>query len=65
MSLFQIFHRKSELKEGIESHLKMATADRVARGESPAEARRAAVAVPRYIGARGGDHRGCDACRFG
>src|SRR5450631_961099 len=43
MRMFQIFHRKSELKEEIESHLKMATADRVARGESPAEARRAAM----------------------
>jgi predicted permease len=40
---FRFFRRKSDLKEEIESHIKMATADRVARGESPDEARRAAL----------------------
>src|ERR1035441_3003814 len=43
MSIFRFFRRKTDLTEEIESHLKMATADRVARGESPAVARRAAV----------------------
>jgi predicted permease len=43
MSIFNIFRRKADLKEEIESHLKMATADRVARGESPLDARKAAV----------------------
>ncbi|MGD0737371.1 MAG: ABC transporter permease [Terracidiphilus sp.] len=43
MSVFGWFGRKRELKEEIESHLKMATADRVARGERPEDARRAAV----------------------
>jgi macrolide transport system ATP-binding/permease protein len=43
MSLFQIFRRKTELKEEMEVHLKMATADRIARGESPDEARQAAL----------------------
>ena len=43
MSGFGFFGRKRELREEIESHLKMATADRVARGESPEEARRAAM----------------------
>ena len=37
------FRRKTDLKEEIESHLKMATTDRVARGESPREARREAM----------------------
>ena len=41
MNLF--FRRKTDLKEEIESHLKMATADRIARGESPAAARREAM----------------------
>jgi macrolide transport system ATP-binding/permease protein len=40
---FRFFRRKNDLKEEIESHIKMATADRVARGESPVEARRAAL----------------------
>jgi macrolide transport system ATP-binding/permease protein len=35
--------RKSELAEEIETHLKMAIADRVARGESPQSARAAAM----------------------
>jgi predicted permease len=43
MRVFGFFRRKRDLAEEIESHLKMATADRVARGESPADARRAAV----------------------
>ena len=43
MSMFQFFRRKRDLSEEMECHLKMATADRVARGESPAEARRAAM----------------------
>lgn len=43
MRVFPFFRRKTDLREEIESHLKMATADRVARGESPAEARRAAL----------------------
>ncbi len=43
MKTFRFFRRKSDLKEEIESHIKMATADRVARGESPDEARRAAL----------------------
>src|ERR1017187_4910617 len=43
MKVFEIFRRKTDLTEEIESHLKMATADRVGRGESPVDARRAAV----------------------
>jgi macrolide transport system ATP-binding/permease protein len=43
MILFQFFRRKTDLKEEIESHLKMATADRIARGEPPADARKAAM----------------------
>jgi macrolide transport system ATP-binding/permease protein len=43
MKIFEFFRRKNDLKDEIESHLKMATSDRVARGESPDEARRAAV----------------------
>jgi predicted permease len=43
MSLFQFFRRKSDLAEEIESHLKMAIADLVARGESPTSAREAAM----------------------
>ena len=35
--------RKADLSEELESHLRMDVADRVARGESPAEARRAAM----------------------
>jgi predicted permease len=37
------FRRKADLSEELESHLRMAVADRVARGESPAEASRAAM----------------------
>jgi macrolide transport system ATP-binding/permease protein len=43
MKIFQFFRRKTDLKEEIESHLKMATADRVARGQSPLIARREAM----------------------
>jgi predicted permease len=42
MKFFSFFRRKAELTEEIESHLKMATADRIARGESPEEARKEA-----------------------
>jgi predicted permease len=41
--LMRALRRKAELSEELESHLRMAVADRVARGESPAEARRAAM----------------------
>jgi hypothetical protein len=41
--LIQALGRKAELSEELESHLRMDVADRVARGESPAEARRAAM----------------------
>jgi macrolide transport system ATP-binding/permease protein len=41
--LFGFLRRKSELTEEIESHLRMAVADRVARGESPADARKAVM----------------------
>ena len=41
--LMQALGRKAELSEELESHLRMDVADRVARGESPAEARRAAM----------------------
>jgi predicted permease len=43
MRVFQIFRRKKELNEELEAHLKMAIADRVARGEAPAEAHREAL----------------------
>jgi macrolide transport system ATP-binding/permease protein len=43
MSRFNFFGRKRELNEELESHINMAAADRVARGESPADARRAAM----------------------
>jgi predicted permease len=42
-SLMQALRRKADLSEELESHLRMAVADRVARGESPVEARRAAM----------------------
>jgi len=42
-SLLGTLRRKSDLQEELESHLKMAIADRVARGESPASARREAL----------------------
>ena len=43
MRLFRFFSRKSDLAEEIETHLKMATADRIERGESPADARASAI----------------------
>jgi macrolide transport system ATP-binding/permease protein len=43
MRPFRLFGRKTELRDEIESHLRMAIADRVARGEAPADARRAAM----------------------
>jgi macrolide transport system ATP-binding/permease protein len=43
MRLFRFLQRKSDLTEEIESHLKMAIADRVVRGQSPAEARTSAI----------------------
>jgi predicted permease len=43
MDLLRFWRRTSDLKEEMESHLKMAIADRVARGESPADARTAAT----------------------
>ena len=39
MNLLRFWRRKSDLTEEMESHLKMAIADRVTRGESPADAR--------------------------
>ncbi|MBW8749394.1 MAG: ABC transporter permease [Acidobacteria bacterium] len=43
MRLFRFLRRKSDLTEELESHLKMAIAERVTRGQSPEEARRAAL----------------------
>ncbi len=43
MGLFSFLRRKSDLTEEIESHLKMAIADRVARGQSPVDARASAM----------------------
>jgi hypothetical protein len=43
MRLFRFLRRKSELTEEIESHLNMAVADRMARGQSPADARKLAI----------------------
>jgi predicted permease len=43
VSLFSFLRRKSELTEEIESHLNLAIADRIARGQSPADARRSAM----------------------
>jgi putative ABC transport system permease protein len=42
-SLWSALRRKEDLSEELKSHLQMAIADRIARGESPAEARRAAT----------------------
>src|SRR5207302_8907690 len=41
--LFRFLQRKSEMTEEIESHLKMAIAERVARGQSPSDARTSAI----------------------
>jgi macrolide transport system ATP-binding/permease protein len=43
MRLFRFLRRKSDLREELESHLKMAIADRVARGQSPVDARASAM----------------------
>ncbi len=43
MRLFRFLRRKSDLTEEIESHLNMAIADRVARGQSPEDARKSAI----------------------
>lgn len=43
MRLFRFLRRKSDLTEEIESHLKMAIADRVSRGQAPADAKTSAM----------------------
>jgi macrolide transport system ATP-binding/permease protein len=43
MRLFLFFRRKTDLTEELQNHLNMAIADRVARGESPVDARSAAL----------------------
>jgi len=43
MSFLRFFRRKSDLAEEIETHLVLAVADRIERGESPADARAAAM----------------------
>src|SRR6266702_1151602 len=43
MRLFRFLRRKSDLTEEIESHLNMAIADRVARGQSPEDAHKVAI----------------------
>jgi macrolide transport system ATP-binding/permease protein len=43
MRLFRILRRKSDLADEFDSHLQMAIADRIARGQSPAEARTSAL----------------------
>src|SRR5580692_8592603 len=43
MRQFRILRRKSDLAEEFDSHLQMAIADRMARGQSPAEARASAL----------------------
>ena len=43
MRQFRILRRKSDLAEEVDSHLQMAIADRMARGQSPAEARTSAL----------------------
>jgi hypothetical protein len=43
MSIFRFFRHKTDLKEEIESHIRLATADSMARGEAPTDARRAAM----------------------
>jgi macrolide transport system ATP-binding/permease protein len=59
--LFRFLRRKSELTEELESHLDMAIADRVARGQSPMEARNAVIRefgnLPMHPGTNGD---GCD-----
>jgi hypothetical protein len=43
MRLFRFLRRKSDLGEELDSHLNMAIADRVARGQSPVDARASAM----------------------
>ena len=43
MGLFSFLRRRSDLTEEIESHLNLAIADRIARGQSPADARTSAM----------------------
>jgi predicted permease len=43
MRLFLFFRRKTDLTKELQNHLNMAIADRVARGESPVDARRSAL----------------------
>ena len=43
MKLLRFWRRNSDLTEEMESHLNMAIADRVARGQSPADARTSAL----------------------
>ena len=43
MSFLRFFRRKSDLAEEIETHLVLAVADRIERGESPEDARAAAM----------------------
>ena len=43
MKLFSFLRRKSELTEEIQSHLNLAIADRIARGQSPLDARKSAM----------------------
>ena len=43
MRLFRFLRRKSDLREELESHLRMAIADRVARGQLPVDARASAM----------------------
>jgi hypothetical protein len=43
MRLFRFLRSKSDLREELEGHLKMAIADRVARGQSPVDARASAM----------------------
>jgi len=43
LKLFSFLRRKSELTEEIQSHLNLAIADRIARGQSPLDARKSAM----------------------
>src|SRR4051794_34829829 len=43
VKLFRFLRRKSDLTEELENHLKLAIADRVARGQSAAEAKASAM----------------------
>jgi hypothetical protein len=51
-SLWNALRRRDDLSEELASHLRMAIADRIARGESPAGLRpsiRRAIAQPQYF----------------